>query len=574
MLALCMAAVLTVSMSAGTVSFAEEMDPVQQDAVEREMTEEDETESAEKQALSSDSVSSEEQDSVTGDENEAGLIKEEAPAQTMEKDRAVMNLNESTDAEEGLAINETNFPDTAFREYVSKQYDKDGNGSLSETEITKITILNIKNNQGIKDLTGVEYFTSLITLDCSGTAVSSLDVSNHPKLKNLVCTGTQITELNLSNNPALIKVECSNTGLTSLDVTKNPKVTRILCANTGIAALDLSAQTKVSYLDCSGTRISSLDLSGQSNLQNLYCGNTQISELDFTSNPKLKVLDVTNAKLGTLDLSGTKITDLYCGGNPLYALNIGGRGSLMVNFVLPEKPEIALDVPASSFDLTELIPGIDVSKITSVSGGELNGTVLSGYEKGIPVVYTYDYGYGSTKKAPEYLTVVLNLNANQIPVINAGDKELTEGDVFDAKEGVTAWDEEDGDITDRIEVVSNNVDASKAGKYEVTYKVTDSQGESVSKTITVTVVEKSQGSQEPGTGEKPEDGNKPEGNQLGGNQPGKNESNQSGSSGKVSETSGAPKTGDSANVSLWISLIALSGVTVASVVNKKRKDVK
>ena len=502
------------------------------------------------------------------------LLRKKLLHKTMEKDRAVMNLNESTDAEEGLAINETNFPDTAFREYVSKQYDKDGNGSLSETEITKITILNIKNNPEIKDLTGMEYFTSLITLDCSGTAVSSLDVSNHPKLKNLVCTGTQITELNLSNNPALIKVECSNTGLTSLDVTKNPKVTRILCANTGIAALDLSAQTKVSYLDCSGTRISSLDLSGQSNLQNLYCGNTQISELDFTSNPKLKVLDVTNAKLGTLDLSGTKITDLYCGGNPLYALNIGGRGSLMVNFVLPEKPEIALDVPASSFDLTEMLPGIDVSKITSVSGGELNGTVLSGYEKGIPVVYTYDYGYGSTKKAPEYLTVVLNLNANQIPVINAGDKELTVGDVFDAKEGVTAWDEEDGDITDRIEVVSNNVDASKAGKYEVTYKVTDSQGESVSKTITVTVVEKSQGSQEPGTGEKPEDGNKPEGNQPGGNQPGKNESNQSGSSGKVSETSGAPKTGDSANVSLWISLIALSGVTVASVVNKKRKDVK
>ena len=41
MLALCMAAVLTVSMSAGTVSFAEEMDPVQQDAVEREMTEDE-----------------------------------------------------------------------------------------------------------------------------------------------------------------------------------------------------------------------------------------------------------------------------------------------------------------------------------------------------------------------------------------------------------------------------------------------------------------------------------------------------------------------------------------------------
>lgn len=76
---------------------------------------------------------------------------------------------------------------------------------------------------------------------------------------------------------------------------------------------------------------------------------------------------------------------------------------------------------------------------------------------------------------------------NAAPVITANDKTLIVGDAFDAKADVTAKDAEDGDITQKIEVINNTVDTSKAGSYEVTYKVTDSQGASVTKTITVTV---------------------------------------------------------------------------------------
>ena len=39
--------------------------------------------------------------------------------------------------------------------------------------------------------------------------------------------------------------------------------------------------------------------------------------------------------------------------------------------------------------------------------------------------------------------------------------------------GVTALDKEDGDLTDKIEVINNTVDTSKAGTYTVTYKVKD-----------------------------------------------------------------------------------------------------
>lgn len=75
-------------------------------------------------------------------------------------------------------------------------------------------------------------------------------------------------------------------------------------------------------------------------------------------------------------------------------------------------------------------------------------------------------------------------------VINAKDVTLTVGDKFDALKDVTASDKEDKDLTKSIKVVLNKVDTTKAGAYLVTYEVSDSQGATATKTITVTVKDK------------------------------------------------------------------------------------
>lgn len=77
-------------------------------------------------------------------------------------------------------------------------------------------------------------------------------------------------------------------------------------------------------------------------------------------------------------------------------------------------------------------------------------------------------------------------STNTFPTITAHDLTFKLNDHFDPLKDVTASDKEDGD-TLKIEVISNTVDTSKIGTYEVTYKVTDSQGAFVTKTITVTV---------------------------------------------------------------------------------------
>lgn len=76
---------------------------------------------------------------------------------------------------------------------------------------------------------------------------------------------------------------------------------------------------------------------------------------------------------------------------------------------------------------------------------------------------------------------------NHVPTIHASDKTITVGDKFNPLKGVTAKDNEDGDLTSKIKVIKNTVDTKKAGTYNVTYKVADSQGASVTKTIKVTV---------------------------------------------------------------------------------------
>jgi ABC-type oligopeptide transport system substrate-binding subunit len=65
--------------------------------------------------------------------------------------------------------------------------------------------------------------------------------------------------------------------------------------------------------------------------------------------------------------------------------------------------------------------------------------------------------------------------------------EYVSGTDFDPVAGVTATDAEDGDITADIVVVSNNVDTLVGGVYTVELEVTDSDGNTVSMTRTVTV---------------------------------------------------------------------------------------
>ena len=168
---------------------------------------------------------------------------------------------------------------------------------------------------------------------------------------------------------------------------------------------------------------------------------------------------------------------------------------------------------------------------------------------------------------------------NQIPVINAEDKTIYVGDEFDPLKDVTATDKEDGNITLTIEnVIKNEVDNTKVGVYEVTYKVTDSQGASTIKTIKVTVIAKDAPivPNEPDNPNKPNDSNKPiiPDTSVNVKNPLIPDTSVNDKNPLIPDTSvndKNPQTGDSTNMTLWALLFITSSVGLVGIYRKKRK---
>ena len=121
---------------------------------------------------------------------------------------AVMMLAVCAQAWADVAINAANFPDEAFRNYVSSTFDKDKNGILSNTEIASIKEITLQN-QDTSSLKGIEYFTSLMRLYCIDKKLTTLDLSKNTDLTELYCQGNQLTGLDLSNNKNLLQLSCN-----------------------------------------------------------------------------------------------------------------------------------------------------------------------------------------------------------------------------------------------------------------------------------------------------------------------------------------------------------------------------
>jgi len=116
-----------------------------------------------------------------------------------------------------VAIDESNFPDEVFRSYVAENFDKDGDGCLSEAECLNVWHVSV-NNMGITSVKGIEHFDNMYYLECQVNPLQSLDVSQNPGLESLWCADTGITELDLSNNPLLRQVVCGDNALAALDL--------------------------------------------------------------------------------------------------------------------------------------------------------------------------------------------------------------------------------------------------------------------------------------------------------------------------------------------------------------------
>ena len=168
-------------------------------------------------------------------------------------------------------------------------------------------------------------------------------------------------------------------------------------------------------------------------------------------------------------------------------------------------------------------------------------------------VITYQVEDAAGNVTKEIVTLTVNpkmAEINAIPVITANDQTIKVNDTFDVLANVSATDKEDGDLTNNIKVIANDVDTTKPGIYHVTYQVSDSTGGTSTKTITVTVADNTVPTdpEEPSTPDEPDTGEE-----------------------KPGDTTETPSTSDSSMMSLYIGLLTVSAWMLAVLLRRKRE---
>lgn len=113
-----------------------------------------------------------------------------------------------------VALTAENFPDEAFRNFLTEQYDWDRDGKFQPGVVSELWISGVTE---LKDLTGIEYFKVLSKLYLmQNPALSKLDVSRNEKLTTLHIDGSSLHCLDLRNNPQIQEMNLYNVPLTSL----------------------------------------------------------------------------------------------------------------------------------------------------------------------------------------------------------------------------------------------------------------------------------------------------------------------------------------------------------------------
>lgn len=312
-----------------------------------------------------------------------------------------------------VGINNTNFPDPDFLQYVKDNIDTEDttgqkDGKLSQAERDAVTEISITNTN-CTDLTGIAYFANLKILYCSDNKLTGLDMSGNPALEQLLCYENNLESLNVTKNKKLSKLNCQHNGLKELNLKDNENLTDLNCSYNQLTTLDVSKNAKLSILECYNNGMEELNLGDITNLSWLLCAENNLTELDVSKNPYLERLHCRHNKLRRLVIGKNySLTMLYLMDNQLTSLDLNGKWEIW-NFDYAVQ-SYAIDVKEDgTFDLTSLPEGFDASKTAEWKGGTRVGNTLNVNSHEV----RYEYNTGSNYYRQKWMEVKLKVNGHK-----------------------------------------------------------------------------------------------------------------------------------------------------------------
>lgn len=308
----------------------------------------------------------------------------------------------------GISENEniltpTYMPDAALREYINTELAHNSGVFTVKQAAAYTKPIDLSENTTITSLKGLEFFTSLeslnisyltsldltaipvmknlTTLKCGHTNINpvkfdfnkiypnlkSLSVSYcvadgawtlvNDKLVDLICDGCQLTSLDVAGCPNLQQLVCSSNNLTSINISGCDKLVELYVQyNSGLGTVNLTGiGSQLIGLNVAQTGIRDLDISGCVNLVDLELQDNYMTgrTLDFTVCPKLSHLRCENNGLAGIKVAGlANLEDLHCYSNQITELDLTGCSKLVyVNAFTNAITSVTLDGCTSLYQL-------------------------------------------------------------------------------------------------------------------------------------------------------------------------------------------------------------------------------
>ncbi|AOW18317.1 hypothetical protein LPB03_13030 [Polaribacter vadi] len=226
----------------------------------------------------------------------------------------------------------TQIPDINFeKRLIALGYDSEGieDGRALTSDLEVVTQF-AGTGLGILDFTGLEAFRDLEVLNIYNNLITSIDLSNNLKLKELyisnqtVTEGQVLTSLDVSNNVLLEKLEATNNQLTVLDISNNPLLTVVDVSENELTSLDVSNQPNLLELDFATNQLTSIDVTNNTALTKLQGNDNDLTgAVDVSQNVALLNLSINNnVNLGNMNVVANV---------NLVRLNLSTTGSTMVD---------------------------------------------------------------------------------------------------------------------------------------------------------------------------------------------------------------------------------------------------
>lgn len=319
-----------------------------------------------------------------------------------------------------IAINEKNFPDENFRDYVAGEWDKNRDKYFSPSEIANAKWISCDNKE-ISNLKGIEFFTNIWLLECYYNNLTTIDLSHNKNLSYINCHHNQLKELEVSGLPLLKTFYCGHNALPSIDVSKNEKLEDFDCQDNHLDTLNVSQNKELVKLSCGDNNLTELDVSENKKLKELWFYGDNLSNLDLGNQPELEVLSCVGNPLSVLNVSAnTKLKKLYVNKTNLTSLDATNNTALEEFNGKDCSYNIAVEGDGK-FDLTTLPGHFDASKATAIRGGTINGNILTVDPNSKTFRYDYDIGQPNKK-----MNVVLNVHWHNYQWKHDGTKHWRE----------------------------------------------------------------------------------------------------------------------------------------------------